>query len=283
MITISNPNVLQKKIIHHLKAEGKTIGFVPTMGALHNGHLSLVKQCLKTTDITFVSIFVNPTQFEPNEDLEKYPRHIKQDKTVLKNCGTDILFLPTTNAIYPKIKNNSTNVYVPTLSSLLCGKSRPNHFQGVCTIVCKLINIVQPDKLFLGQKDFQQLVILKKMVKDLFIQVTVIGGKTVREENGLALSSRNNYLTLKEKEDASLIYQTLKLGQKLFKNGETSTEAIIIKLKKNLAKSRYIKTEYLKIVDSETLTQNKKSKLSDHIVFAGKIGTTRLIDNMAIK
>jgi pantoate--beta-alanine ligase len=275
-----SPTKLQKEITK-LKKQGKAIGFVPTMGALHQGHLSLIAKSKQKCDITIASIFVNPTQFGKNEDLDKYPKPIKKDQELLSNLDTNILFLPNKNVIYPGSKETATEILVPKLSNILCGNKRTNHFSGVVTIVCKLLNITQPDYAFFGEKDFQQFVIIKKMAQDLFIPTKIISVKTTREKSGLAMSSRNTYLSKENRKEAAKIYKALSLGVILFKNGETSTSKIINEIQNHLNKTK-IETEYLKMVDPNTLNTKQKAKKKDRIIFAGKLGTTRLIDNIEL-
>ncbi|MFA5880032.1 MAG: pantoate--beta-alanine ligase, partial [Candidatus Margulisiibacteriota bacterium] len=210
MLIISQLNELKNEIAK-LKLSNQTIGFVPTMGALHEGHLSLVAKSIEENDKTIVSIFVNPTQFGKNEDLEKYPRPIEKDQKLLQEAGTAIIFRPSNEVIYLGDPDLGTIIFEPSLSKKLCGLTRPDHFQGVCSIVLRLFNLIQPTRAYFGEKDFQQLTIIKKMVHDLFLNVEIISCPIIREKNGLALSSRNSYLTAVEKEEASFIYQSLRL------------------------------------------------------------------------
>ena len=193
------------------KKAGKTIGLVPTMGNLHDGHIHLVRESLEKNDYTVVSIFINPLQFNPNEDLETYPRTIKEDKEKLLACGCDFLFTPTTQDIYPRTPYPHTQIKVPGLSDILCGLERPGHFEGVCTVVTKLLNIVRPNNAYFGLKDYQQYLIVKKMTKDLEIDTRIVGLEIIRDANGLALSSRNSFLSDKEICKARQIYLSLKL------------------------------------------------------------------------
>ncbi len=278
MKVIKSISILQNTIKKY-KREGKIIGFVPTMGALHDGHLSLIKRSLKKTDITVVSIFVNPTQFGPNEDFNRYPRPIKKDMGLLKKLNTDILFLPNNEIMY---KDPLTTVSVKNITNILCGKYRPGHFDGVCLVVNKLFNIIMPDYAFFGEKDFQQLIVIKKMVFDLNMSVKVIGCPIIREKDGLAMSSRNMYLNKEERKSASQINKILKYGKSEIEKGK-SISLIKNSMKKQLKKLKYRKLEYLEILDEKTLSKiNNKSKKA-RIFVAIYIGKTRLIDNMGVK
>ena len=214
-----------RKYITSLKKQSKTIGFVPTMGYLHEGHLSLVRQAKKDCDIVVVSIFVNPLQFGHKEDFKKYPRDIKRDCQILEKEGVDVLFYPEAQDMY---KDEVSFVDVGRLGNILCGKTRPGHFRGVATVVNKLFNIVQPDISYFGQKDGQQLVIIKKMVRDLNISVKIKGMPIIRERSGLAMSSRNSYLTDKEKKDAQVLYKSLKLAKALIYDGEKKRSESVV-------------------------------------------------------
>lgn len=261
MILISKISNLCKRIKKE-KQKGRSVSFVPTMGAIHKGHLSLIKEARKRGDILVVSIFVNPTQFGPKEDLRKYPRSFLKDKKLLKENGVDILFYPTAKEMYPE--GYSTYVTEEVLSKAMCGLSRPGHFRGVTTVVLKLFNIVQPDIAFFGRKDYQQAQIIKKMVKDLNLDVKIRVMPIVRDSDGLALSSRNKYLRPKEREKALNIYKTLKK-------------------KKKVKKIDGVKLEYFVALDKETLRPVKKLKKGTLLATAGKVGKTRLIDNIIMK
>ncbi len=226
MLILSKINDLTRAA-RGFKQDGKVTGFVPTMGALHQGHLSLIKESLQKTDITVVSIFINPTQFSPDEDFDKYPKQVEKDILLLKKMGVHLLFTPESSNMYTEKKETSTIVDIPYLSNLLCGQSRPVLFQGVCTVVCKLFNIVTPDKAFFGEKDFQQLVIIKKITRDLFFPVEIVACKTAREKDGLALSSRNIYLSESERKIAPEIYKTLLSGQHMFQSGIIESEKLL--------------------------------------------------------
>ncbi len=260
-----------------LHSEGKSIGFVPTMGFLHDGHISLVKESISNNDATIVSIFVNPTQFGENEDLDSYPRDLKRDIDLLNELETDYVFAPDAGEMYSS--NDLTNVYVNKLSSLLCGVTRPDHFKGVTTVVAKLINITEADNMYMGEKDYQQLLIIKKMVKDMFWKVNVVGCPIIREEDGLAMSSRNKYLSKKERERAVVLYKSLKFAQKLYSEGIKTTEDIAFKME-NLISEHDGKVEYIKIIDKNNLSPVKIATGKERVVIAVRYGNTRLIDNM---
>jgi pantoate--beta-alanine ligase len=264
-----------------LKRNGKSIGFVPTMGALHEGHLSLVAAARKRSDIVVVSIFVNPTQFGPAEDLARYPRNLGRDKRLLKNFDVDVLFVPTTSQLYPE--GLLTYVEVEGLSSKLCGKSRPNHFRGVATVVAKLFNVVAPDHAFFGQKDFQQLFIIKQLVQDLNLPVKVISLPIVREFDGLAMSSRNRYLKPGQRQRATIIYQALDLAKKAIEQGEKDPHKISRQLRALLRTVQGLRLDYALIVDPKTLTEVKKVKGKVLVALAAYLGKARLIDNLVVQ
>lgn len=279
MLIIKEPKALQRII---LKLKGKrSIGFVPTMGALHEGHLSLIRRARKDNDLVAVSIFINPKQFGPKEDLKKYPRQLNKDLYLCRKEKVDFVFLPGVKEMYPL--NYSTIVDVEGLSNLLCGRSRPGHFKGVATIVLKLLNITQPNVLYLGQKDFQQATIIKKMVDDLNIPVKVIVMPTVREKSGLALSSRNLYLRGREKEDALALSRSLKTASFLIKDGVRDAASIIKKMRAVISEKKSAKIDYLEIVDEKNLMPLKKIAGNCLILIAVFIGKTRLIDNIVIR
>lgn len=280
MKIIRSPKIMQK-ICTGVKKQGKTIGFVPTMGYLHEGHLSLVRVAKKKSDVLVVSIFVNPTQFGPKEDFKKYPKNLKRDKRLLKEIGCDFLFVPDLKDMYPE--DFDTYVEVENLTKILEGVSRPGHFKGVTTIVAKLFNIVQPDIAVFGQKDFQQAVVIKRMVKDLNFPVGIIVAPILREKSGLALSSRNLYLSDEEKKQALALYQSLNLAKKMIESGERDPRKIKDRMKKLIQEKPRAKIDYIAINDSETLRPLKKLKGNVLISLAVRIGKTRLIDNIKIK
>ncbi len=269
-----------RKIIKRAKSAGKKIGFVPTMGALHEGHFSLIKAAKKQTDFVVVSIFVNPTQFGPGEDLAKYPRPFGKDANACKKLGVNVVFAPSAKEIYPE--ENITWVNVEKLSASLCGKSRPGHFRGVATVCSKLFNIVSPDVAFFGQKDAQQAIVIKRMAADLNMPLKIVVCPTVREPDGLAKSSRNAYLKPKERKDAALLYAALEEAEFFIRAGQRKSETLISEMKKILKISALVKIDYIKIVDAETLEEVRLAKGKVLIALAVKIGTTRLIDNIVV-
>jgi pantoate--beta-alanine ligase len=264
------------------KVSGKRIGFVPTMGALHDGHLSLVRESKKKCDITIVSIFVNPTQFAPSEDLEKYPRPLEQDIALLEKENTDILFLPSVEEIYPE--GFSSFVTVDKVTDGFEGAIRPEHFRGVATVVSILFNITQPDIAFFGQKDLQQAAVIKRMVKDLHVPITIEVCEIVREKDGLAMSSRNRYLSPEEREEAKILSQTLAEVQADILSGLSIADSKLrgVKYFDSLKKKAVL--EYVDIVHPETfqLADSFKQQEEIAVVIAAKIGNTRLIDNILV-
>ncbi|MFA5199884.1 MAG: pantoate--beta-alanine ligase [Candidatus Omnitrophota bacterium] len=279
MKVIRNPQKLNR-ILKRISCERKSIGFVPTMGALHLGHLSLIKKAAEDNEIVVVSIFVNPTQFGPKEDLKKYPRPLKKDIELCRRSGVDFVFLPDNKTIYPY--GYSTFVKVEGLSDLLCGVSRPGHFRGVSTIVAKLLNIVGPDIIYLGQKDAQQAIIIKRMVRDLNFPVKVKIMPTVRLADGLAISSRNAYLTREQKNEAAVLSRSLSLARSLVRAGARDNSRILGRMKRLIGKKKQARIDYIEIVDLENLEKIKKIDRNCLIALAVKFGNTRLIDNTII-
>ena len=272
---------IMREITKELRAKGKSIGFVPTMGALHEGHLSLIKRAKDENDLTVVSIFVNPTQFCEGEDYEKYPRDVEADKEKLDKIGIDYLFLPDKNALYPG--DYLTFVTVEKLSDKLCGKFRPGHFRGVATIVCKLFNIVMPTRAYFGQKDYQQSLIIRKMVEDLNFDIEIIVCPTIREQDGLAMSSRNLYLNEEERKSATVIYKALQEGEKLLKEGVEPSE-VNLKMLEILKKEPLIKQiQYAGVYDPLTLEEITEKQDKYLLAIAVKLGDTRLIDNIIVE
>ncbi len=266
-----------------IRLERKSIGFVPTMGFLHDGHISLVKESKLKSDFTVVSIFVNPAQFAPTEDLEKYPRDFDRDENLLITENVDVLFYPDIEEIYPI--NYNTFVEVENITSILEGESRPTHFRGVTTIVAMLFNIVKPDIAVFGQKDAQQATVIKKMVYDLKYDLEIVISPIVREKNGLAMSSRNVFLSNQERKDALVLSQSLKLAEKLIHNGERDFSKIEKEMN-NIINSAVTSTlDYIKAVNLENFIPVEifETGKSYFILIACKIGTTRLIDNLLIK
>ena len=255
------------------------IGFVPTMGFLHEGHLSLVREAKKQTDIVIVSIFVNPTQFGVNEDLSNYPRNIERDIELLANLDVDFIFFPTNEQMYPE--GFKTWVNVDKITQVLCGRSRPTHFRGVTTIVSKLMNIINPDFMFMGEKDFQQLVVLKQMAKDLNFRAKIVGCSIVREKDGLALSSRNKYLSSQGRKKALCLNKSLLLAQKLFDEGIISSNKIISQMTDLIEDNESI-IDYIEVFDPKTLEHIPKLISGCRIAIAIIVENTRLIDNIQI-
>jgi len=265
-----------------LRSEGKSIGFVPTMGALHEGHLSLVRRSQNENDFTVVSIFVNPRQFGPGEDFRQYPRDPEGDLNKLSTLKTGAVFFPDGKEMYPE--GFSASVHIGPVGEILCGASRPGHFNGVATAVAKLFNIVMPDRAYFGQKDFQQTAVIRKLVKELNFDIDVNVCPTVRELDGLAMSSRNTYLRKEERKAATILFRSLMLGKDLVVsrgiNDAGRVKSEIIKLIKN---EPLASAEYVEVVDAENLGEIREIKTHAAICLAVKIGNTRLIDNIIIE
>ncbi len=279
MKIIRKPEELQKAI-EGLKKKGKTVGLVPTMGALHSGHISLMKKSVSQNDITVVSVYVNPIQFGPNEDYERYPRPVEHDIKVCKDNKVDFLFLPTNQTLYND--NFSTYIYNNKLAKIMCGVTRPIHFQGVCTVVSKLFNIAMPTRAYFGLKDYQQYIIVKQMAKDLNFNIKVVGCPIVREKSGLAMSSRNTYLSEKAKQDACGIYKSLCLAKKQFSDGKKLKD-IKKSIEKNILAIPESKIDYVELRNSENLNEVTDKGKSIVIAVAVKVGNVRLIDNIVCK
>jgi len=263
-----------------MKKENKLVGLVPTMGYLHEGHLSIIRAARNQSDIVIVSIFVNPVQFGPGEDFKKYPRDIKRDEELVKSCGVDIIFYPKKEDMYPE--GFSTYVDVEKMTENLCGKSRPDHFRGVTTVVMKLFEIVKPDIVYFGQKDAQQAYVVKKMIEDLNMDITMKIMPIIREEDGLAMSSRNIYLTKPERKDTSLLHESLKLAEGLIGSGEADPKKIIKKMRDLLSEKPSLKIDYISIVDTKSLKEVATVEGEVLIAIAVFIGKTRLIDNIIL-
>jgi pantoate--beta-alanine ligase len=264
-----------------LRQEGKTIAFVPTMGYLHEGHLALMREGKDRGDILIISIFVNPTQFGPEEDYEKYPRDMQRDLKLAQKVGVDIVFTPSAREMYPD--NFQTHVEVERVTQHLCGISRPGHFRGVTTIVAKLFNIVKPHLALFGRKDYQQLVTIKRMVEDLNMDIEIIGIPTARERDGLAMSSRNTYLSPKKRKEAASLYRALRKGEELFRQGERNAAVILTAVRGIIEEAKPTTIDYVKICDAHTLEDIEEIKGEATIAVAVQIGKTRLIDNLIIK
>ncbi|MBN2589811.1 MAG: pantoate--beta-alanine ligase [Sedimentisphaerales bacterium] len=269
-----------RKNVKEARKQDKTIGLVPTMGALHAGHLSLVEAAKKKCDYVVVSIFVNPTQFGPSEDFEKYPRPIDDDLQKCEKAGVDVVFNPSANEMYPE--KVITWVNVEKITDNLCGHSRPGHFRGVTTVCAKLFNIVSPDMAFFGQKDAQQAIVIKRMVADLNMPLEIVVCPIVREKSGMAMSSRNKYLSEQERVDASYIYKSLQKCKEMIDSGSRNTKTIINEMRNILEQKESIKIEYISIVDEKTLENIDYIKNNALIAIAVRIGLTRLIDNFPI-
>ena len=259
---------------------GKRVGFVPTMGALHDGHLSLVRAAREQCEVVVVSIFVNPTQFGPNEDFAKYPRTFERDRTMLESQNADVIFSPSTAEMYPP--GATTWVTVEGLSDKLDGRSRPGHFRGVTTVVSKLFNIVQPDSAFFGQKDAAQVAIIRKMVRDLNFDVQIVVCPIVREKEGLAMSSRNAYLSPEDRKRALVLSRSLRHLQELVEQGETNSAALIAAGKQVIAEEPSVRLDYFEIVDRDTLDPLPNVSSGALVAVAAYVGSTRLIDNAII-
>ncbi|MEE9502897.1 MAG: pantoate--beta-alanine ligase [Candidatus Aminicenantaceae bacterium] len=269
-----------KSVVRDVRSLGKSVGFVPTMGYLHEGHLSLVQASLQSADCTVVSIFVNPAQFGPKEDFKEYPRDLARDSQLLEKLGVDLLFCPDYTEMYPP--DYKTYIEVESLQDKLCGPSRPGHFRGVCTVVLKLFNIVQPDVAFFGQKDAQQAIILKRMVSDLNLDVRVEVMPTVREEDGLALSSRNVYLDPEQRQSALCLSRSLNEAAGMIRSGERRTDPLMDRMREIIDREDLAKLDYIAIVDTGSLEPLKEIKKEALIALAVFFGSVRLIDNMMV-
>jgi pantoate--beta-alanine ligase len=269
-----------KAAVSDARRKGKTIGFVPTMGALHRGHISLVERSKKETGFTVISIFVNPSQFGPNEDFNKYPRDIEKDRALLEEAGADLIFFPDSHEIYPE--GFSTWVEPGEPARILEGERRPGHFRGVCTVVLKLFEIVRPDSAFFGQKDAQQFAVLDRMVKDFNLPLRMVECPIVRDHDGLALSSRNAYLNETERRAAVIYHKSLQNASELIENGERKAEAIIESIKRTVETEPLAKLDYAEIVDAEAFKKIADMHGTIYILIAGFMGATRLIDNVKI-
>ena len=267
-----------RQFLNQGRQQGHTIGFVPTMGSLHQGHLDLVQKASELADIVVVSIFVNPMQFGPHEDFDAYPRTLDSDCDALSDNRCDAVFAPTVREIYPKGVN--TEIDVPGLSTILCGHHRPGHFKGVATVVTKLLNIVQPEIAVFGNKDYQQLQVIRTVVKDLLMPVEIIGADTTRERSGLAMSSRNAYLSATERDTASRLYASLQaIGEALKSNHQVTTT--LREQRERLAAAGFV-IDYLEIRDANDLSQSYVESETAVILVAARLGQARLIDNLVV-
>lgn len=269
-----------REFVKDARRNGKTIGFVPTMGFLHEGHKSLIVRAAKENDVVVVSDFVNPTQFGPNEDFEAYPRDIDKDACLCEEAGADIIFNPEPDEMY---SSPLTTISVDKITKGLCGKTRPIHFNGVCTVVSKLFNIVTPDRAYFGEKDAQQLIVVKKMVKDLNFDIEIIGCPIIRESDGLAKSSRNTYLNAEERSAALCLSRSLKIGKEMIENGEKEAQAVKNAIISEIEKEPLAKIDYVEIVDLDNLESTNRTDVGILCAIAVYIGKTRLIDNFIIE
>lgn len=267
-------------ISDRLRAEGKKVGFVPTMGYLHEGHLSLVRKARGLSDLVVVSIFVNPTQFGPGEDFDRYPRDEEGDRSKLEAEGVDLLFIPEAAEMYPS--GYQTYVEVQEVSKGLCGDFRPGHFRGVATVVAKLFNIVKPHLAVFGEKDYQQLLVIKRMVKDLDLDIEIVPGTLIREEDGIAMSSRNAYLSPEDRRKATILYRSLTKGKELFESGEKRAVQLREIVRDSIASKEGVTLQYVEIRDAETLESIERVDKPAVVAVAAKIGPVRLIDNMIL-
>ncbi len=279
------------KVIEHIsdmqawsdevRARGESIGFVPTMGYLHEGHISLVRLAKERSDRTVVSIFVNPIQFGPQEDYERYPRDLERDLRILEDLGVDVAFVPSVGEMYPE--GFCTYVHVEGLTEGLCGAFRPGHFRGVTTVVTKLFLAVKPHMAAFGQKDAQQAFVIRRMVRDLNMDVEIVVGPTVREEDGLAMSSRNTYLSPEERRQATVLYRALLKAKALVEAGERDPEAVVRAMEEVVGEAPSARAEYIEIVDTERLKPVSRIDGEVLVALAVWIGNTRLIDNMILE
>lgn len=280
MIPIAKTIARIREYVAQARAAGKTVGFVPTMGALHAGHASLIEAAARRCDYVVVSIFVNPTQFGPGEDLEKYPRPFEKDVQVCERCGAHAIFAPSAEEMYPR--KNSTWVTVEKLTEPLCGRFRPGHFRGVTTVCTKLFNIVGADVAFFGQKDAQQATVIRRMVADLNMPLEIVVCPTVRESDGLAMSSRNQYLSPQERSQAPVIYRALQRCGEMIKAGEQNAAKITEGMSEVLRQVPALQVEYVSIVDAESLEPCDRVRGQVLVAVAARLGSTRLIDNIRV-
>lgn len=266
-----------RSLVKEWRKQGFTVGYVPTMGALHEGHESLIKKAVSENDKVIVSVFVNPTQFGPNEDYDSYPRNIEKDMALCEEAGACAVFNPEPSEMY--FENKSTVISVSGLTSVLCGAKRPGHFDGVCLVVTKFFNIVKPDRAYFGEKDAQQVAVLKRMVRDLSIDVEIVPCPIIREEDGLAKSSRNTYLNVHERKAAVVLSRSLKIAKQLLDKGERNAAKIKDAIISEINTESLAKIDYVEIVDSENLTDVSTIEKNILIPIAVYIGKTRLIDN----
>lgn len=275
-------NKLLQEVLQQCKSENQTVGFVPTMGNLHDGHLSLIEVAKKHCDVVVVSIFVNPAQFGENDDFDNYPRTLGADSFALLGCGVDYLYSPRVEELYPETNDLQISISFPGLSNILCGHFRPGHFEGVALIVSKLFNLVQPDVAVFGEKDFQQLLVIKLMTQQLSFPIRIISGETVRESDGLAMSSRNQYLNEAERIVAPELYRSLKHVRQRIKNGESEFEVIEQQTKREIEESGF-EIDYISIRNAVNLKPATMQDSNFVVLVAAKLGNARLIDNIIFK
>ncbi len=276
MKIVREPRAMQQ-LSEELRARGRRIALVPTMGYLHEGHLSLMREGKRRSDTLVVSLFVNPTQFGPNEDLDAYPRNFDQDRKAMEEVGVDTVFFPTNEGMYPD--GYQTYVTVERMTGILCGRTRPVHFRGVATVVTKLFNIVRPHVALFGKKDFQQVVLIRRMVKDLNFDIEIVGCTTVREPDGLAMSSRNKYLKPDERKEAAAIKKALEGAQALYRKGERSARVLLDEAHRILGAHPRIRPDYVSLCDAKTLAEVEAADGETVMAIAAFVGEARLIDN----
>jgi len=269
-----------RALVRQARTAGRTVGFVPTMGALHAGHVSLIQAAVARCDFVAVSLFVNPTQFGPSEDFEKYPRPLEQDLAVCREQGVDAVFAPSRNEMYPR--ENLTWVTVEKISEPLCGRFRPGHFRGVATVCAKLFNIVGPNLAFFGQKDAQQVAVIRRMAADLNLPLEIVVCPTVREPDGLAMSSRNQYLSPQERQEATVIYRALRRAEESIRAGETDVAKIVGQMHEVLGQVPALRIEYVSLVEADSLEKLGQARGRVLVAVAGRLGATRLIDNIVV-
>lgn len=280
MIKIVKTVAEVRTLVKSAKKEGKTVGLVPTMGYLHEGHQSLIERAVSENDFVVVSDFVNPTQFGPNEDFESYPRDINKDAELCEKAGADVIFNPEADEMY---HNQLTGVTMSEITKHLCGASRPTHFNGVCQVVAKLFNIVAPDRAYFGEKDAQQLMVIKKMVTDLNFDIEIVGCPIIREADGLAKSSRNTYLNAEERQAALCLSKSLNIGRELIAKGEKNADTVRKAIRAEIEKEPLARIDYVEIVSLDTLAPTDITEGGILTAIAVYIGKTRLIDNFIIE
>jgi pantoate--beta-alanine ligase len=280
MIQVIETAEEMQRVADRLRSEGKKIGCVPTMGFLHEGHISLMQKAREVSDVVVISIFVNPTQFGPSEDLERYPRDLEGDLKKAEEAGVDYVYFPSNVEMYPE--GYQTYITVEDVSQGLCGASRPAHFRGVATVVAKLFNIMKPHMAFFGEKDYQQLKVIERMTKDLNFDMEIVGLPTIREPDGMALSSRNAYLSDSEREQALSLSRALEHARSLAANGERRVPVLVEEAKEIINNAQGVKIDYLEIRDGQTLEEIHEIKGPARMLVAAYVGKARLIDNMSI-